>query len=216
MKVESTSLMAFFAHEVSQRPKATNLGISARIKQAVWRVFVSFADWFLSWSENYRALKERYFSIEKPLETSRWSTSFKVGLIAASILVVGVGLYYFNQQSSTVNNALEDFNNERSLDSVCREVVHNFSKLDSNGTKIWLRDYLAPSWVPFVHQEYGRDTLCSVDLVSNNCSALVGQPTVEQRHSGLWPFVFARNYEAIPAPPGLSFSFFKSHIFCTS
>lgn len=176
--------------------------------------------------------------IEK--EKSRWKTSTKAVLIVGAVSLVAAAIFYsyltLSHPGPIELNWSEEQELKNSLKDVCKDAVNKFCKKGLDGKEVCLRDYLSPNWEPHISFEHRRDILCPVSLKSDNCSSLVGQPSVEEWLKGEWSFVFRKNYEGIPAviPESLSNRFkafiaencsdwdpitkmidFKSHIFCS-
>lgn len=165
-----------------------------------------------------------------PPPSINWSRVAKIALIGAGAIAIGVAAYH-------LYNDLPKLNNDeliRALRPICRDAVKNYCKIGPDGKEACLKDYLVENWTPFVSMEYNQYILCPVDIKSTNCSALVGQPSVDNWLKDTNPFVFIKNYETISAkiPDHFSTIFrraierfhaikpgtigFKSHIYCQS
>ena len=199
--------LAYIASEVVKPDSTFKASTTlSKIAHFVKGFFVSFADWFLLWSNTYRCLKNKFIKALKqkdvkqlPASSYNWHTFGKLALITAG-LALGIWMYH----SSCGYNSWEQLSLQgkeeimASLNPVCNEAVRNYCKNDLNGKLVCLKDYLSENWQPIVHSEYDLNVLCSVNLKADNCSSFVGQPTVGKSLEET-SFIFRRNFESIKA-----------------
>ena len=240
--IQGQGCVGYFAAEAAKREFAAEKPTDTldKMTHIAKGFFIVCADFLLvRCSANYFTLKSRYLEqIQRnskkpdpkpdpkvPSSSYPWGKIAAVTLVAVSIIAVGIVAYQTREKLIPLN----DWQLDRSLDSVCKKAVEGYCKKG-----VCLKDYLAPNWTPRVMAEYNRDILCAVEVHSADCASLVGQPTVSQWRNSFenYPFAFKRNFEAIKAQIPDSFPDtwrnsiqkfhevgegmiqFKSHVFC--